>query len=320
VAVVKVGAEIRASAKENMPAWAYNMIWGWAGDSAIGGKSNGNPTKVVAAAQKWVGQDFKPGQSARCADWVREVLSAAGVDIGVAKGSGGPLMADSFHGGELGEIILDPEQLQPGDIVMFANTYDGPGRSPILGRGKITHVGIYVGNGEMVDRSTMSAPVRQRPISTFKFHSALRPSAYKSEVGGEAKDAIQLIKGFEGFHPTPYWDYAQYSWGYGTKAPVPDATIDKAQAEQELKAYLDKNCLPLIEPMELAPNQESALASLCYNLGPVQFQQSEAFLYASQGDHDAAADSFMRWTKAGGQVLPGLVTRREKEKAVYKGV
>jgi hypothetical protein len=77
---------------------------------------------------------------------------------------------------------------------MFANTYDGPGRSPILGRGKITHVGIYVGNGEMVDRSTMSAPVRQRPISTFKFHSALRPSAYKSEVGGGDDFVSRYVK------------------------------------------------------------------------------------------------------------------------------
>jgi hypothetical protein len=28
---------------------------------------------------------------------------------------------------------------------------------------------------------------------------------------------IELIKGFESFHATPYWDYAQYSWGYGTR-------------------------------------------------------------------------------------------------------
>ena len=34
---VKIGAELRATAKENMPAWAYNAIWGWAGDFAVAG-------------------------------------------------------------------------------------------------------------------------------------------------------------------------------------------------------------------------------------------------------------------------------------------
>jgi hypothetical protein len=187
VGAVFVGAQMRESAKENMPAWAYNMIWGWAGDSTS--FSNGDAAKVVSAAVAWVGKDFKPGESARCADWVREVLKAAGVNIGVAKGSAGPLMADSFHGAELGEIILDASQLQPGDIVMFADTYDGPGRSPIPGRGRITHVGIYTGNGKMVDRSTRSAPVRERKISIFKFHSALRPNAYKTaSAGGDFVD------------------------------------------------------------------------------------------------------------------------------------
>lgn len=172
---VAAGAALRDSIQENAPGWLVSMIYPGLGSGA---KTNGSPAKVISAATAWVGKDFKPGQTARCADWVREVLRAAGVEVGVAKGSAGPLMADSFHGKELGEIILDAGQLQPGDIVMFADTYDGPGRSPIVGRGRITHVGIYVGNGEIIDRSTMSAPVRQRALSTFKFHSALRPSAY----------------------------------------------------------------------------------------------------------------------------------------------
>lgn len=186
VGLVFVGARMRAAAQENMPAWAYNMIWGWVGGSASQGRSNGNPARVIAAAEKWVGRDYKPGVSAMCASFIRSVLKDAGVDVGVASGSAGPLMADSFHGKELGRIILDPADLQPGDIVMFANTYDGPGRSPIPGRGRITHVEFYVGNGEIIGRSTMSAPVRRRPLTTFQFHSALRPAAYQENtVGGD---------------------------------------------------------------------------------------------------------------------------------------
>ena len=189
VAGVKVGVEVRDTISENAPGWLVAMIY----PGLNTGKANGNPSKVVSAAATWVGKEFKPGETARCADWVREVIKAAGVEVGVANGSAGPLMADSFHGAELGEMILDAGQLQPGDIVMFADTYNGPGRAPIAGRGRITHVGIYVGDGEIIDRSTMSAPVRQRALTTFKFHSALRPSAYKS--AGDGKDFVSRYVG-----------------------------------------------------------------------------------------------------------------------------
>ena len=98
--------------------------------------------KVAQTALAWAGKDYKPGVQAMCASWVRTVLKEAGVDLGVAAGSAGPLMADSFHGAELGTILHEAGALQPGDIVMFADTYNGPGRVPIPGRGRITHVGI----------------------------------------------------------------------------------------------------------------------------------------------------------------------------------
>jgi GH24 family phage-related lysozyme (muramidase) len=135
----------------------------------------------------------------------------------------------------------------------------------------------------------------------------------------DAPGMTDLIKNFEGFHDTPYWDFQQYSWGYGTKAPGANGTIDEAQAERELLAYLERNCLPAIAPLGLAEHQASALASFCYNVGPHQFQGSDTYKQAQAGNHQAAADALMNWTKAGGKVLPGLVKRREKERAVYLG-
>lgn len=154
---------------------------------------------VAAQALTWKGVNFKPGQTARCADWVRRVLAEAGVNVGVAKGSAGPLMADSFHGADLGELILDAGQLRPGDIVMFADTYRGPGRAPIAGRGRITHVGIVTscdGNGcMMTDRPTAARPVQYRPVSTFKFHSALRPAEYgKAQPPSSAAPSDEVLK------------------------------------------------------------------------------------------------------------------------------
>lgn len=141
-----------------------------------------NKGKVVAAqAMTWKGTDFKKGVSARCADFVRHVLALEGITIPTAQGSLGPLMADSLHAPEQGTIILDPKYLRPGDLVMFSNTYNGGGR--ILNGGRITHVGIIVSDcstGEcmMIDRPTKNGAVQYRPISTFRFNSAMRPHIY----------------------------------------------------------------------------------------------------------------------------------------------
>lgn len=51
-------------------------------------------------------------------------------------------------------------QLQPGDLVFF---YSG-----------ISHVGMYVGNGQMVHAPNPSAPVRVAPIDEMPFAGATR--------------------------------------------------------------------------------------------------------------------------------------------------
>ncbi|QBI56479.1 C40 family peptidase [Streptomonospora litoralis] len=56
------------------------------------------------------------------------------------------------------------DAMQPGDLIFF---YDGP-----------SHVGMYVGNGNMVHGSKPSAPVQQVSLDGYyrnNFHSAIRP-------------------------------------------------------------------------------------------------------------------------------------------------
>jgi cell wall-associated NlpC family hydrolase len=53
-------------------------------------------------------------------------------------------------------------QLQPGDLVFF---YSG-----------ISHVGLYIGNGQMIHAPHPGAPVRIAPISEMPFAGASRPS------------------------------------------------------------------------------------------------------------------------------------------------
>lgn len=60
-----------------------------------------------------------------------------------------------------------------------------------------------------------------------------------------------------------------------------------------------------------------ALVSFSFNVGLGNLQRSSLRMKTNRGDFEEAADEFMKWTKAGGRVLPGLVKRRNDERALY---
>ena len=60
-----------------------------------------------------------------------------------------------------------------------------------------------------------------------------------------------------------------------------------------------------------------ALVSFAFNAGLGNLQRSTIRMKANRGDWFGAADAFMAWTKGGGRVLPGLVKRREAERALF---
>lgn len=60
-----------------------------------------------------------------------------------------------------------------------------------------------------------------------------------------------------------------------------------------------------------------ALVSFAFNAGLGNLQRSTIRMKANRGDWDGAAQSFMDWVKGGGKVLPGLVKRREAERALF---
>lgn len=143
---------------------------------------NGGNSEVVAIAEGWVGKHFKEGQSAQCAYFVRDVFTAAGYDLGVTSnpmdGVTEPMtlgMANSMSGTDIGKRIRNKDKLKPGDILFFSGTYRPEWVLPGDEEDMITHVGIYVGNGMMVDRPTASRPVQKRSIDTFTFYGAIRP-------------------------------------------------------------------------------------------------------------------------------------------------
>ena len=63
--------------------------------------------------------------------------------------------------------------------------------------------------------------------------------------------------------------------------------------------------------------QFDALVSFAFNVGLGNLQRSSIRMRYNRGDIEGAADAFLMWTKAAGKVLPGLVKRRNDERALF---
>ena len=124
---------------------------------------------------------------------------------------------------------------------------------------------------------------------------------------------LTAIKGFEGFTPQAKWDYAQYSNGYGTVARHPGEVISVAEAEKRFKSEIGKS-LEIVERFapQLDDGTKAALTSLTYNAGTAWMKAGLGSAIRS-GDLDRAREIFVKYVKAGNEVLPGLVKRREAE-------
>lgn len=70
-------------------------------------------------------------------------------------------------------------------------------------------------------------------------------------------------------------------------------------------------------PGKLTQGQFDALVSFAFNVGLGSLQKSSLRMKHNRGDFEGAADEFLKWAKAGGKVLKGLLKRREDERALY---
>ncbi len=138
-----------------------------------------------------------------------------------------------------------------------------------------------------------------------------------------SEEGVELIKHFEGCHLKAYLCPANvWTIGYGhTRGVLPDDEIDQEAAERLLKEDLEEfegYVRELVE-YELAQNQFDALVAWTYNLGPTNLRSSTLLKRLNEGDFDDAPHQIRRWNKAGGQVLDGLIRRREAEALLFQG-
>lgn len=139
---------------------------------------------------------------------------------------------------------------------------------------------------------------------------------------------ITLIKEFEGFMSKPYLCPAKIpTIGYGAtfypdgkKVTLNDKAITEAEGVELLKSmlvkfeqYVDSYCVDTINQ-----GQFDALVSFAYNLGPANLKSSTLLKKVNTDPNDPTIEAeFLKWTKAGGKTLKGLVRRREAEVKLY---
>ena len=133
---------------------------------------------------------------------------------------------------------------------------------------------------------------------------------------------LEKLKQWEGLKTKAYKDAGGvWTIGYGHTAtagePKPRAgmVITAAEAERILlkdlvqyEAAIENNV-----KVKLTDNQFAALVSFVYNIPLASFKKSKLLKKLNAGNFNAVPTELMKWTKAGGKKLQGLVNRRRAE-------
>lgn len=132
-------------------------------------------------------------------------------------------------------------------------------------------------------------------------------------------DALSLacIKRWEGLRLTAYRDVGgKWTIGYGhVNGAREGMRITEPVAEDWLRRDLAQAELAVDTAVKVAlsDNQFGALVSFVFNVGVNAFKRSTLLRKLNAADYDAVPAELLRWTKAGGRQVPGLVNRRNAE-------
>ena len=153
---------------------------------------------------------------------------------------------------------------------------------------------------------------------------------------GEAKymtseDCVNLIKEEEGFSAKPYYDYGQYTVGYGTRCP--DDKLDYyrtngitvEEAEALLREYMidtedSIESFAIRSGLNLTANQFDSLVMFSYNCGTRWTTETNGTFYNAIVNGATGNDlirAYGLWSTAGGSFLDGLIRRRLCEANMY---
>ena len=133
---------------------------------------------------------------------------------------------------------------------------------------------------------------------------------------------IELIRHFEGCCLDAYLCPAGvWTIGYGHTADVKEGdSIDQEAAEAFLIEDLEKfeQAVTRLVEVPLTQQQFDALVSWTFNLGAGNLAESTLLRKLNNYQYAEVPEQMMRWVRAGGQVLEGLVRRRAAEAALFQ--
>jgi lysozyme len=132
---------------------------------------------------------------------------------------------------------------------------------------------------------------------------------------------IGVITNWEGFSPVVYTDLVGVpTIGYGTTQGVkPGDTMTEAEARSRLVKEVENEYGAAVKRCVNVPLYQSeydAYVSLTYNIGATAFCRSTLVRKLNAGEYSEACNQILRWNRAGGRVVQGLVNRRKAEHAL----
>ena len=166
-------------------------------------------------------------------------------------------------------------------------------------------------------------------VLTLGLIVTMPPKASAATVLTSSDALISVLKKMEGFSSKPYWDYAQYTVGYGTKCPDDKLEeyrkngIPQDEAEKLLKTELKKaetaiNNLAATYDLTFKQNEFDALVSFTYNCGTGWTKEYTGFFNTAVRNGDKS-NAFLYglclWSTAGGEYI--LIDRRMCEANIY---
>lgn len=131
------------------------------------------------------------------------------------------------------------------------------------------------------------------------------------------------IAQFEGFRANAYDDgVGIQTIGFGTTRKEDGSPVRKGDTisveralvrlSDDVQAF-EKDLKACIGDVPMHPHEWNAIVSWAYNVGTGAACRSTLVRKLKEGDYSGACAELLRWTKAGGQELRGLVVRRQAE-------
>ena len=152
--------------------------------------------------------------------------------------------------------------------------------------------------------------------------SAMLPHFFQEKQMKISNNGLELIKHFEGCVLNAYKCPAGvWTIGYGhTKDVQPGDEWSESHADHMLEVEMEEYEGYVNNSVTAPINQDQfdALVSWVYNLGGGNLNASTMLKVLNAGQYEEVPAQMMRWNKAGGKTLDGLIRRREAESLLFE--